>query len=55
MAIFCSSFTSKDSWSTGRCRAYGNTVVVRAVQAGDAMTAQAAEIPYSVLKKISER
>ena len=39
----------------GDVRAYGNTIAVRAVQSYDAMTAQALEIPYSVLKKISER
>ena len=39
----------------GDVRAYGNTVAVRAVQSYDAMTAQALDIPYLVLKKISER
>ena len=39
----------------GDVRAYGNTIAVRAVHSYDAMTAQAVEIPYSVLKKISER
>ena len=39
----------------GDVRAYGNTIAVRAVHSYDAMTAQAAELPYSVLKKISER
>ena len=39
----------------GDVRAYGNTIAVRAVQSYDAMTAQALEIPYPVLKKISER
>ena len=39
----------------GDVRAYGNTIAVRAVHSFDAMTAQSAEIPYSVLKKISER
>ena len=39
----------------GDVRAYGNTVAVRAVQSYDAMTAQALDIPYPVLKKISER
>ena len=39
----------------GDVRAYGNTIAVRAVQSYDAMTAQALDIPYSVLKKISER
>jgi len=39
----------------GDVRAYGNTIAVRAVQSYDAMTAQALDIPYPVLKKISER
>ena len=39
----------------GDVRAYGNTVAVRAVQSYDAMTAQAVDLPYLVLKKISER
>jgi len=39
----------------GDVRAYGNTIAVRAVQSYDAMTAQALEVPYPVLKKISER
>ena len=39
----------------GDVRAYGNTIAVRAVHSYDAMTAQAAELPYLVLKKISER
>ena len=39
----------------GDVRAYGNTIAVRAVHSYDAMTAQAAELPYSVLKRISER
>jgi GMP synthase (glutamine-hydrolysing) len=39
----------------GDVRAYGNTVAVRAVHSYDAMTAQAVDLPYSVLKKISER
>ncbi len=39
----------------GDFRAYGNTIAVRAVHSYDAMTAQAAELPYSVLKRISER
>ena len=39
----------------GDVRAYGNTIAVRAVQSYDAMTAQALELPYTVLKKISER
>jgi GMP synthase (glutamine-hydrolysing) len=39
----------------GDVRAYGNTIAVRAVHSYDAMTAQAVDLPYSVLKKISER
>jgi len=39
----------------GDVRAYGNTIAVRAVQSYDAMTAQALDIPHSVLRKISER
>ncbi|RZD35664.1 MAG: glutamine-hydrolyzing GMP synthase subunit GuaA [Methanobacteriota archaeon] len=39
----------------GDVRAYGNTIAVRAVQSYDAMTAQALDVPYPVLKKISER
>jgi len=39
----------------GDVRAYGNTIAVRAVHSYDAMTAQSVDIPYSVLKKISER
>ena len=37
----------------GDLRAYGETVAVRAVQSFDAMTAQASELPWAVLKKIS--
>ena len=39
----------------GDVRAYGNTIAVRAVQSSDAMTARTTEVPYSVMKKISER
>ena len=39
----------------GDVRAYSNTIAVRAVQSYDAMTAQALDIPHSVLRKISER
>ena len=39
----------------GDVRAYGNTIAVRAVHSYDAMTAQSVDIPYSVLKRISER
>ena len=37
----------------GDLRAYGETVAVRAVQSFDAMTAQASEIPWPVLQKVS--
>ena len=37
----------------GDLRAYGETVAVRAVQSFDAMTAQAANIPWDILAKIS--
>ncbi len=37
----------------GDIRAYGETVGVRAVESFDAMTAQATEIPWKVLKRIS--
>ncbi len=37
----------------GDLRAYGETVAVRAVQSFDAMTAQASEIPFAVMQKIS--
>lgn len=37
----------------GDLRAYGETVAVRAVQSFDAMTAQASDIPWPVLQKIS--
>jgi GMP synthase (glutamine-hydrolysing) len=36
-------------------RAYGRTVVVRAVLSKDGMTADCAEIPFSVLNAISSR
>jgi GMP synthase (glutamine-hydrolysing) len=36
-------------------RIYGRTVVIRAVLTKDAITAKCAEIPFEVLKKISER
>ncbi|OIO28454.1 GMP synthase [Candidatus Micrarchaeota archaeon CG_4_10_14_0_2_um_filter_60_11] len=39
----------------GDKRAYGWTVVVRAVDSGDALTATCSEIPHAVLKRISTR
>jgi GMP synthase (glutamine-hydrolysing) len=39
----------------GDVRAYGETVVVRAVQSMDGMSARYSEIPHSVLQKISTR
>lgn len=39
----------------GDGRTYGNCVALRAVTTEDAMTVEAAEIPYPVLKKIASR
>ena len=39
----------------GDVRAYGETVVVRAVASLDGMSARYSEIPHSVLEKISTR
>ena len=39
----------------GDVRAYGRTIVVRAVQSVDAMTAAYSQIPHSVLERISTR
>ncbi|MBA7667003.1 GMP synthase [glutamine-hydrolyzing] [subsurface metagenome] len=39
----------------GDVRAYGETVVVRAVQSIDAMTASASPLPYSLLERIGIR
>ena len=39
----------------GDVRAYGETIVVRAVQSMDGMSARYSEIPHSVLQKISTR
>jgi len=39
----------------GDKRAYGWTIVVRAVDSGDALTATCSEIPHAVLKRISVR
>ncbi len=39
----------------GDVRAYGETVVVRAVQSLDGMSARYSEIPHSILQKISTR
>ncbi len=39
----------------GDVRAYGHTIAVRAVHSWDAMTAQAANVPWPVLQQISRR
>ena len=39
----------------GDVRAYGETIVVRAVQSMDGMSARYSEIPHSILQKISTR
>ena len=39
----------------GDVRAYGETVVVRAVQSMDGMSARYSEIPHKILQKISTR
>jgi GMP synthase (glutamine-hydrolysing) len=39
----------------GDVRAYGETVVVRAVQSMDGMSARYSEIPHNILQKISTR
>jgi GMP synthase (glutamine-hydrolysing) len=36
-------------------RTYAHTIAIRAVCSADAMTAEAAEVPYPVLRKISGR
>ena len=39
----------------GDVRAYGETIVVRAVQSMDGMSARYSEIPHHILQKISTR
>ena len=39
----------------GDVRAYGETIVVRAVQSMDGMSARYSEIPHPILQKISTR
>lgn len=36
-------------------RVYGNIITIRIVESKDAVTAKAHEVPYSVLKRISQR
>jgi GMP synthase (glutamine-hydrolysing) len=36
-------------------RTYANTIAIRAVSSADAMTAEASEVPYAVLRRISSR
>ena len=58
LAIFRSStfqFQARSVGVHGDVRAYGETVVVRAVQSLDGMSARYSTIPHDVLAKISTR
>ena len=52
---FCCSSTCGSVGVHGDVRAYGETVVVRAVQSLDGMSARYSTIPHDILAKISTR